>query len=123
MGLLDRTGDRAGGAYTRAGGASAALVLEDRVGEKVLADACRASLLGDVRDVLVAEIAEGRKDRVRSGLTESAEGSVLYVSGEFLEAVDVFKLTLAVGDLRRGSREDVWYRYGRARTYRRTRRR
>ncbi len=66
----------------------------------MLADACRASLLGDVRDVLVAEIAEGRKDGVRSGLTESAEGSALYVSGEFLEAVDVFKLTLAVGDLR-----------------------
>ena len=54
----------------------------------MLADACRAFLVGDVRDVLVAEIAEGRKDRVRSCLSESAEVRFLYVSGELFELVD-----------------------------------
>ena len=50
-------------------------------------------------NVLVAEEAECREDRVRCSLTEAAEGVCLDVLAELLEAVEVFQFAVAAGDL------------------------
>ena len=79
--------------------ASDTFFLVDVETEKALADACGALLINNVSDILVAEVTECGKNRVRSSLTKAAERSGLDVFAEFFETVDVFKFALAGDDL------------------------
>ena len=74
--------DRVNGAVLRALAAADALVSVDREAEQVLADARRALLVNNVRNILVAEETEGRKNGVRRSLSEAAERVGLDVSAK-----------------------------------------
>src|SRR3972149_6737286 len=68
----------------------------------LLAGVRSAPPLHDVRDVLVAEVAEGREDRVRRGLSQPAQRTFLDGLAQLLEPVDVFQLTFALRAARAG---------------------
>ena len=90
--------DRVNGAVLRALAAADALVSVDREAEQVLADARRALLVNNVRNILVAEETEGRKNGVRSSLSETAERVGLDVSAKLIQLVDVLHRALTAGD-------------------------
>ena len=96
---VGRLDNGVGGAVLCALAASDTLVLVDDKREKVLADACRALLVSYMSDILVAEVAESRENRVGRRLTERAERRALDEGSQLFETVDVLHLSLAVSDL------------------------
>ena len=95
MRLADGAGDGADRAVACAERAALALVRIDDVIREGLAGTCRATMLGDVRNVLITVILECGKNRVRRCLAETAEGVFLNVVAELFELIDVFECALA----------------------------
>ena len=89
------SGYRDYGAYFCAETAADALI-GDLVSDKGCADSRRTLLIVNVGFVLVPEVAQRRKDRVRRGLSESAESSCLDRFGKFLELFYVAVLSFAL---------------------------
>lgn len=73
MRLFDLAADGVCRAVSCALGAALAELWVDGVVEECLTYACRASLLYDVSLILISEVLQSRKNRVRCCLTESAE--------------------------------------------------
>ena len=71
----------------------------DGVANEVLAHAGGALLVHDVSHILVAEVAQGGENGVRSRLTQAAERCGLDVVAEFLHTVQVLQLTVTGDDL------------------------
>ena len=98
MRALAHAGDGLDRALARAGGATHAHVLVDRVRDERTALARRAALVADVRLELVAEVADGGEHRVGRGLAEAAERAILDGVAELLELLDIALLAPAVND-------------------------
>ncbi len=113
MRVLDRAGNGADGADTGAGGAALALVGDDLIMKQGFADAGRAFLIHDMRDVLVPEEFEGGEYGIRSGLAQSAKGIRLDIMAQLLQLVDILQRAVALGDLVEASRADAWCPPGR----------
>ena len=86
------------GAFFGAKTALPALFGIDRINHKVFADVRGATFVHDVRDVFVSEVSKRGKDRVGSGLTESAERVASYVRGEFFKRVQIVHSRFSVDD-------------------------
>ena len=96
MWLLDFAADSRSRAVAGALCAALALLRVDDIVEESLADACRASLVNDMSNILISEVFESRENRVRCCLTESAESVGLNVLGQLFESVEVFEFASAL---------------------------
>jgi len=71
MRLFHLTGDRAVGTYSCAERTALTLIGIDGVIQQLLADTGRTLLVLDMSNILIAEVAQRREDRVRSRLAET----------------------------------------------------
>lgn len=94
-----RSDDRFCRAVLSAHSASDTLILIDGELKQILADARGALLVHNMGDILIAEELQSRENRVRRGLTESAERVCLYVIAELFHSVDILKSALTLGYL------------------------
>ena len=76
--------------------AANAVVLDDLIAEQLLANACRTSALFDVSLILISELLDSRKNRVRSGLAESAERRALHVVSQAVDKIEILHSALAL---------------------------
>ena len=90
MRLTDSAGDGADRAVACAERAALALVRIDDVIREGLAGACRATMLGDVRNVLITVILECGKNRVRRCLAETAGRILFHVVAELFQLIQIF---------------------------------
>ena len=95
--LFDDAVDCADGAFSGTKRAAFARV-RDFVTQQIFANACGASLVDNVRHVLVAEITKRREYGVGRGLTESAKAVCLYVVAKFFHLVKVLQRCFARRD-------------------------
>ena len=86
------------GAVSLAESASYALVGDNLVVHKALANVCGAFFVHDMRDIFVFEVRERGKNGIRRGLTERAERVVFDVGSKVHKFVEVFHSRLALGD-------------------------
>ena len=86
---LELAGDGIRRALAGAGRTADTLVFVDGVGDEVAALAGGAVVLTDVGFELIAEVPDGREDRVRGRLTETAERAVLDGVAQLFELLDV----------------------------------
>ena len=75
-----------------------ALVGDDLIMKQGFADAGRAFLVHDMRDVLVPEEFEGGEHRIRGGLAQAAKGIRLDIMAQLLQLVDILQRAVALGD-------------------------
>lgn len=119
--LFDDAVDCADGAFSGTKRAAFARV-RDFVTQQIFANACGASLVDNVRHVLVAEITKRREYGVGRGLTESAKAVCLYVVAKF--SISSRSCSVALPDVIFQDIPEVFcYRYGKACIFRSFRRR
>ncbi len=104
MSFLDLAGDSLDGALSRTCRASNALVGCDGVRQQVLTHMRRALLFVDVSAILVFVEPDGRKNRIGSRLSKSAQRRIYDDFGQPGQLLDVTVLTLAITDL-----SIIWY--------------